>query len=435
MARTLFAGSAVLLGTGTFTLSEGVASATFGRTNGDVAWAAICNSTSGQQIFSSAPTGTGEVCPPGTPGYTTETAGRADSMPYFSASGALLYFSSGRAGSHNSIYYVTYPNTVSGSTDNAIQLTHTAVSDPATTYDYDPTVAADGSLLAWIRCTGASSGCNIFTASLTSGTLPIGTPTQLTTGGVAAPSNTTGSGDGNRPEINPQNSNQVTYVGTNGDIWLMTRDGSNVPGWSSNNVDLTANSSCPQACSSTAIGAGAGAEEHPDWSPDGTTLVFDSPLTTTFSNQGGSNLPFTMTNLFAGPNNVKVAPVWNTGQQAGAPSSGFYSYVQPVYAPATNGSTIPDYNSNPGAGGKPPTLAWVAISAGSNVQIENGNIGSGLVTDTTNNATNNGEVIWQPAGPATNLPESPITLALPLMGGAVLLGAGLITRRRNQRSA
>src|ERR1700722_16134909 len=119
------------------------AGATFsGAQNGNVAFASICDSNTGQAIYSINPNGSPSspyTCPGGTsPNYTQSTAGSIDSMPYFSSQGTTLYFSSDRPGTGNNpgangnfaLYQVAYPPTVSGSpgsqSDGAVQITFPA---------------------------------------------------------------------------------------------------------------------------------------------------------------------------------------------------------------------------------------------------------------------------------------------------------------------
>jgi hypothetical protein len=468
----LFSASAVLLGTGVITAGGGVAGASFSGNNGALVWSAVCLEVPGQQIWSAPNQASGLTCPssPTTPispsspysYYIPVTAGATDSMPYFESDGSAVFFSSSRPNSggtsQNAIWTVKYPNTVTGSTapyiDNAVQLTN-----PSGTagYDYAPTVSTLTSggeqTLAWIRCTNSSgSNCGLWTETLTDG-IPSSTAAQITTiaGRLDAPNNP--SGDGNRPEIDPQNSNLILYEDNTFHIHLASVNGAAVlSGSSSADVDLSALSVCP-ACQASptnyqvAEGTNSWGDEHPDWSPDGTTIVFDSGRLADYSsptnNQGTNNIPFTMTIPTSTATAPNVAPVWN-----GIPSaSAGDSFIEPVYAPnsGTASGQTPDFNTNPNQqinpsapGGTPPTLAWITTASGSNVStLDDGNIKTPnpVTTMVTNNQTNNLDVDWQPtASVPVQTPESPVTIALPLVGGGLFLGAGLISRRWRRKS-
>ena len=423
----------VLLGCAAATMSMpvilvgGAAQASFPGTNGDIAWSASCNvangagnNINGQQVFSS-------VNNPASPltcgNYSPVTAGAADATPYFNSAGTTMYFASNRNGPW-AIYAVRYPNglTPAGGgtfTDGATQLTNLSNSSG---YDYSPVVSSGGMpLLAWIRCAGSSSTtCSIYDETLGSNGQPSGPETVVPTKvGVAAPNNV--SGDGNRPEINPANSDDLLYVGTDGHIHLMSlSQGPN------SDVDLSAASQC----AASVCGAGnqsitsGEADEHPDWAPDGQAIVFDSNRVSGLTGQNNRNTTFTLSNLSVA--NPTVAPVWH-----GLPNNSS-SQIEPVYAPGTTA----DVTVNPGQGntGAPPTLAWVSTIRGSNVQtVADGSVAN--TTNLTNDNQNNDEPIWQPQGPGANAPETPITFLVPIVGGSILGVAGFAVRRRGRRTS
>jgi hypothetical protein len=408
--RILLASGAALLAAGLVVGGAGVASASFsGGSNGDIAWAAICNGNFGQEAYSAPNTATNETCP--YPSPNPVTAGPGDSMPYFSSDGAKVYFSSNRNGT-NAIYSIPYPTpftssvTANGSPpppqlDNATQLTNPSNTGPA---DYAPTVSAGSTLLDFIRCQ-TTSQCNVYTMPL-----PAGVPTLVNTAvAVAPPNNVNGVGDGNRPEINPTNSDQILYVGTDNHIHAKSLSGAlSFGAGTSFDYDLSLNS-----------GVGAAADEHPDWAPDGQAIVFDSSRSSGLANQSG-NTVFTMTNLTAA--SPTVAPVWRS-----LPAGG-YQQLEPFYAP------VPGNDVTPPAPGKPPLIVWVSARSGSNIQIDEGNSVNTPVL-VTSTFTNNGEPTWQPLPTGAIVPEAPLAVGLPLSAGAVAVGAGLMLRRRNRRKA
>ena len=439
--RLFTAAGAAMLTAGLVTAGITPAGATFPGTNGDLVWAAICG-PNGQQLWSQANTTTGAQCPGGaSPTYIVVTAGAADSMPYFDSDGGMLYFSSNRASADNGIYEIPYPSTVTAGsppTDNATQLTQ--LTSPAG-YDYAPTVSADTggagtpTFMLFIHCatTATTTGCGLEKLSPVS---PAGTITAVSVASsqpVLGPTNSNGVGPGNRPEIDPRNPDLVLYVDAQNHIHEMSLSGASLAGSLTGNstaasdVDLSFNSGI-----ATALTGGPAADEHPDWAPDGQGVVFDStrsPAAGTVCAGGtgttpGSNTVFTMTNLGASPT---VAQVW-------AKLVCGFSQIEVAYAPADTYDATAQGPINGTTGNHiPPTLAWIALNRGSNVQTIDDGTSVGAPVFVTQNATNNSEVIWQPTPPGAILPETPYAALLPAAGGLVLLTGGLVLRRRRRQ--
>jgi hypothetical protein len=212
------------------------------------------------------------------------------------------------------------------------------------------------------------------------------------------PNGVTGNGDGNRPEINPVDKDKIVYVGTDDHIHYMS-----LGVGPTSDVDLSLQSN-----------VGSALDEHPDWSPDGTTIVFDSNRNSGIANQAGGNTIFTMASVTTTPTVANVWAALPSGQQQ----------VEPFYAPVPGNDVT--------TGGHPPLLVWTSIRAGSNIIIDDGtNVNNATdVVNLTNNHTNNGEPTWEPVTGSTGVPEAPLAVGLPLAGGVVLLAAGVIGRRR-----
>lgn len=374
-------GTAALLVTTPALLTGGVASASFpGASNGNIGFVAICDPNVGQPVYSLNPNGSPPptyTCPGGTaPNYTQTTAGATDSMPYFSADGARVYFSSNRAASGTfAVYSVPYPSTVSGTpgsqADGATPLT-----SPVGFNDFAPTVSVDGNTLAFVRCDTGGASCKLYAQSPIQG----GSPTEMTTSQSLAVPNSV-SGAGNRPEFNPTNSDQIIYVDTSGHIHLLSRSGAFAE------RDLSSES-----------GVGTSQDEYPDWSPAGTKIILDS-------NRNGGHMIFVFDLSGA---TAAASRLWSTDPGV---------EIEPLFSP--NGSEY----------------AWTKLGSGSNLQIDIGtSVGSPVdVFNLTNNRTNNSQPTWQPVALGTALPETPETLLLPIAGAAVLGGAGLYLRRRRDR--
>jgi Tol biopolymer transport system component len=196
-------------------IDAGVASATFAGPNDVIAFSSTCGST---VAIYTVPNGTVDsVCPTtGSPSYTQATSGSIDAMPFWSSDGNTLYFSSDRGSSFGnpatwSIYSVAYPSSPSS-------LVTTLATPPAGYNDYAPTVTtatSGGSTLDFLQCQGSSSPCTIMEEPLSATGVPSSSPVQISTGVCPAPVGPISSTDGqaNRPEWNPQNSNQLVYVG------------------------------------------------------------------------------------------------------------------------------------------------------------------------------------------------------------------------------
>ena len=331
--------------------------------------------------------------------------------------------------------------------DNATQVTQTATNtysggtSPSGYNCTAPTVAADASgpmtppFMLFIHCAGTATttGCGLekLTPVSPSGTI---TPVSVASSQpVLGPTNSNGDGPGNRPEIDPVNADLVLYVDAQNRIHEMSLSGATLPGNSAGNstgvsdVDLSFNSGI-----ATALSGGPAADEHPDWAPDGDAIVFDSTRpptagTTCAGGTGttaGANTVFTMSNLGASPT---VAQVW-------AKLVCGYSQIEPVYAPADTYDTTAQGPINPSTGKNvAPTLAWVALNHGSNIQtIDDGTV-VGTPVFVSANATNNSEVIWQPLPQGSPGPAGSWSAVLLPGGALLLLGAGFGIRRRRQR--
>jgi hypothetical protein len=401
--RSMRAGAQALVVLGVLLITAGAwapapAGATFGgSSNGNVAFISICDSNIGQAVYSVSPVGSPPptyACPGGTNPYTQSTAGSADSMPSFSSQGTTLYFASNRPGSGNNpgangnfaIYQVTYPSTVSGSpgsqTDGATQITF-----PGSSNDYAPTVSADGSELSYIRCNAGTSSCALYVQNPVVG----GTPTLVPTS-VPPLQPDSVSGAASRPEIDPADSSQILYVGTDNHIHL---------------VSLTSAFAERDLSGESGITAGQ-VDEYPDWNPGGTNVIFDR-----------SHVVYVLYGINPTTGTASSCQLWPSDPA---------TEIEPIFAP-NDTATASSGNCNPSTN----QYVWTKLGGGSNIVLDMGHGATNPDTLLTSNRSNNSQPAWQPVAPSTGTPEVPMAALLPGSGVILLAGAFVLERQRRRK--
>ena len=275
----------VLLVAGGVLAGGGVASATFPGTDDAIAFASTCGNS--EAIYSVANGTTNSECPPGNPpgnpAYTQSTSGSIDAMPFFSSDGSTLYFSSDRGFTFGnpvpwSIYSVAYPSTATS-----------PVNTLATPAGRLQRLRADRHSRQQRRLDprlspvpGHRLAVHPRRGDALHGRRPHRDPPGDSTGNCPGPAGPISSTDGqaNRPEFNPTNPDQLVYVGVNpststNNIYLLTVT---TPS-STACTDLSATPTIIPATQTYSANASF-ADQGPDWSPDGTQIVFDSTRTT-----------------------------------------------------------------------------------------------------------------------------------------------------------
>ena len=357
-----------------------VAGAAFPGTNGDIAFVTTRNNN--VNILQVNPDGAGIGTSAGDLSNTTVlTNGSVDAEPFYSPDGTQVAFSSNRSGRW-AIYLV-------GQTDANESTPATEISQDAgqeTHDDYGPSFSDDGNTVVFNRDnqsiytvyvpSGVSSACDLYDPP----------------GGLAAASSDNGAAS--RIVFDPVDSTKLVYVAGNNQIHLLT--GVQVP---------TAAHPCPAQTTLTdtdlstiATGNTLGPQQsdaNPDWSPDGSKIIFDS------TRSGGHSLWYFTNPTSASPTVTALWPglassTTTDTQPVFSPDGTHIAYTQPV---VHNGTQVIDYESDT-FGAPQSSETDLTMGAGSSA---------------------NSQPDWQPVSPLPNLPETPATLLLP--GAALMVGA------------
>jgi len=370
----------------------GIAGAAFPGTNGDVAFVTTRNNNVDIQQIN--PYGTGVGTPSGDLANTTQlTAGSTDAEPFYSPDGTEVLFSSNRSGRW-AVYEIAQSDTGEGTPATEIS----QVSGHEAHDDYGASFSDDGGVVVFNRdnqsiesvvlADGVSSACSLYSPS----------------GGLAAASSDNGASS--RVVFDPAAPTVLAYVAGNNHIHLL-----------SGIVLPTAGTPCPAQTSltdvdlsATATGAAIGptqADANPDWSPDGTKIIFDS------TRSGGHSLWY-----FTGPTSgtPTVSALW-----PGLAGSTTTTDTQPVFSP--DGTKIAYTQPVPGNG---------------NQVIDFENTFGAPAADSTDltlgaGASANSQPVWQPVEPFPNTPEAPLAVLLPASG--LLAGGAFVLVRRRRHGA
>jgi Tol biopolymer transport system component len=365
-----------------------VAGAAFPGTNGDIAF--VTTRGDNVAIDQVNPNGAGIGSSSGDLANTTPlTAGAIDAEPSYSPDGTEVVFSSNRS-KRWAIYEIGQTDT--GESTPATEISQVGGSE--THDDYGPSFTDDGNSVVFNRDnksiysvylpSGVSSACDLYDPA----------------GGLAAASGDNGAAS--RIVFDPADPTKLVYVAGNNHIHLLS--GVVVPSSAHpcpaepnlTDVDLSA--------TATGTPLGSQADANPDWSPDGTKIIFDS------TRAGGHSLWYFTNPTSASPT---VTALW-----PGLAGSTSTSDTQPVFSP--DGTHIAYTQPVPGT----QVIDYESDTFGSPQSME---------TDLTLGAGSsaNSQPDWQPMAPFPNLPEAPTVLLLP--GAALIVGGGywLMKRRRS----
>jgi hypothetical protein len=392
--------AATWLGGGMLWVTAAPAGAAFPGADGDIAFVSTRSDTTA--IYQVNPNyvgaaGAGLGTPTGDAAATTGlTVGAVDAEPFYSPDGSRVFFSSDRSG-HWAIYDIAQSSAVTGTTttDGAIEISQ--VPGGESYDDYAPSVSPDGDTVVFNRdntalwtldvATGPSSDCLLYK------------PPR----GLAPASSDNGSGS--RAVFDPVDPSELLYVSAKGHIHLLTGiptgSGTNPCGVARRslvNADLSAEATHPRG-----DGIKGAVDADPDWSPDGTRVVFDST-------RGGGHSLWILT-LGTHPS---VAPLWPSMTAPGRTSD-----TQPVFSPDGNAVAY----TQPVGGSQVVDYEVDQVGDPQSAEID--------LTEAPGTPTNS-QPDWQPAL-AAQLPQSPLPVLLPPAGILTVAAVEVVRRRRRSR--
>lgn len=394
---TAGAGAAAMVATGVL-IGGGVAGAAYpNASNGNIVFSStranIAGSGGNDNLWLVNPAGvkSGGATLTNDPAQTHElTATVADDEGgFFSPDGTNVVFFSTRSGT-SQIWEVAASNipavqdTTGNGADGAVQVTNDGSEDTW------PSFAPDGHTIAYVS--GGSTGVGN-TIELLDTTAVGATPAAVVTavGGIGQ----------NRPVFDPVDGTKLVYTSSAGHLILVS--GLGTP--SQQSVDLSANTS-----------VGGAADEYPDWSPDGTMLVFDSSRPVGLSNGKRQIFTLNVAAAAAGPSVAAAVFVDGTNTPVFTGSSDY----QPVWSP--DGKQITFTRNTPNK-----DLEDYMVFLGAGKDTSTNASGIDLTLAPTNPADT--EPDWQGSSISPLLPETPWAAALPL-AGLTLGGGALVLRRR-----
>jgi len=398
------------------------ADAAFSGTNGPIAFVSTRANDGGSfggifQVNSQYSGSPGLGTPGGdqaaTSGLTNAGGGTGnDSEPFYSPNAGTVFFSSSRDTAGDwAIFDIFTPSPEPPA--SATELSQ--VSGSESNNDYAPSVAKDGRTVVFNR-----NDATLDTLDAQAPT-PSSTVCVLYTPVVGLQTINSSIGATSRAVFNPVDPTQLLYVG--GDNHLHLVRGLPAPSATApsnpcgavagqNGVtDTDLSAMAIDSTTGTTDTTGSYGDENPDWSPDGTKIIFDST-------RGGTNHTlWQMTNIASGT--LTATPLW--ASQVGTGGSRKPA-VEPVYSP--DGTEVAFVQNGSGQNTFTGSIVSLGngISSAENVSLSTQ--GNGIVNDQPD---------WGPGGPGTGTPEVPFTLMLP--GTALILGGLALVYERRRRAA
>jgi WD40-like Beta Propeller Repeat len=221
--------------------------------------------------------------------------------------------------------------------------------------------------------------------------------------------------------FNPVNPNELVYIGGDDHIHLVTGPAPSATSPTNpcgavagqNGVTDTDLSAAATDSLTNSADSGHFIDENPDWSPDGTKLIFDS--TRAGGSATGNDTLWQMTNISSGT--PTVTPLWPCQVGTG---SGTHPEVEPVYSP--DGTEVAFVQNQSGQNTWTGSVVGMGGGLSSAENVSESTEGTGIINDQPD---------WGPGQPSTGTPEVPVVLMLP--GSALVLGglALVVERRRH----
>jgi Tol biopolymer transport system component len=417
LAGIVFGSGLTFLSLGIWAVTAAPAHAAFAGTNGNIVFASTrSNGATFGGLFTvdaEAPNlGSNSGDQTATSGLTDGGNGSGiDSEPFYSPDGSTVFFASNRSANGVWVIY-SIPSGSPEPPGAPTELSQPPGSESAD--DYAPSVAMDGRTVVFNRNDTSLDTLDAEASSPWTHVCTLYTPAV----GLAA---TSTEGATSRAVFDPVDPTQLVYVGGDNHLHLvkgLPRPAATAPtnpcgavAGQNGVTDTDLSATAIDSTTGTTDATGTYQDESPDWSPNGTAIVFDST-------RGGTNHTlWTLTNLTSGT--LTAAPLWPSQVGTGG---GRKSETQPVFSP--DGTQIAFVQPGPG------TNVWngeivgmgAALSSEQNVSLS---------TDGT--GTENDQPDWGPSGPGQGTPEVPFALLLP--GSALMLAGGFLLVQRRRRGA
>ena len=394
------------------------AGAAYPGVNGDIAF--FSTRSSMNVIWQVNPTGANGTAA-GDQAATTELTngggadvGGIDAEPFYSPDGQTVFFDSNRTGN----WVIFSVPQATPEPPAASELSQPSGANPATSpNDYGPSVASDSKTVVFQRTTSSGNGNGGALYTLYTGAANVAASVCLLytpPDGLLSPSASAGSAS--RAVFDPVDPSKLVYTDASGHLHLLSGIPTPELGGSPTNPCSVNPSSLTDTDLSTTADQQSGPpvttgyqDEDPDWSPDGTKLIFDS------TRNGGQTI-WTMTGgILSGSGTLSANPLWNSLANSSGPQIQYQPVFSPdgtqiAYAEATRGSSV--------------FSADLVNMDQSYTNAEN------LSLSTPGNPANS-EPDWQPLSTGNGTPEAPMILLLP--GSALLIGGIALTIQGRRR--
>ncbi len=348
-----------------------------------------------------------------TSGLTNAGGGNGnDSEPFYSPTGGTVFFSSSRNGPSFDWSIFDISTSSPEPPGSATELSQVAGSESAN--DYAPSVAYDGRTVVFNR-----NDATLDTLDAQAPT-PSSTVCVLYTPAVGLQLISSTPGATSRAVFNPHDSTQLLYVGGDNHLHLVrglpapsATAPSNPCGAVAGQNGVTDTDLSAVATDSLTGHADTGSygDENPDWSPDGTEIIFDST-------RGGTNQTlWQMTNIAMGT--LTATPLWSGQVGTGGSKK---PAKEPVYSP--DGTQVAFVQNGSGQNTFIGSIVSLGMGFSSATNVSLSTQGNGIVNDQPD---------WGPGGPGNGAPEVPFTVMLP--GAALILGGLALVYERRRRAA